>query len=315
MREKPLTALEYGGLRVCQDTEKTAGTDVPYHACYYYIEEDGHMVFLCRKEEKKEQKPVEKWLFEDRWGNYKQCRMPLDTDYIKRFMQIEVVIDEEVKGFSSDWRAYYQIRGQSVQKEQALEIIQRTDDFFWRNIEWGNTINRDYLYQTHFTNDWIVNNEGWCTPQGYIGQDAYTGKYLEEYTLVSQWIQYLAAFPFLNVMIGIASCYDYDKETGADFESHIDCGIWVHDDRVEFLGPESAKRQYRLYAKKFGNGVKRSALQEICIKENRSMLPKSLVVQWIEQYYSHEEIEKYPLDKEEVLDALHCLEKIHHRKF
>lgn len=118
------------------------------------------------------------------------------------------------------------VTGTKITKEQALEIIRRTDQFLgfpmgndrafsekvkktlkipegyseqakWLE-DWG------YIWTEYVVNDWICSDfidgaYGWCHPDGTIGYAYNIGKWPSVSEVLKEWETLAAAFPFLEV--------------------------------------------------------------------------------------------------------------------
>lgn len=171
-----------------------------------------------------------------------------------------------LKYFTNTRRPYYQMRGKPITKEQAMEVISRTDNYFRWNSEY---MPENFVYSTNFDSWWfdmnhIPSNYGWVHPNGNIGSNAITQKYptLAEY--VDEWCYYIKEFPFLDLIIAITDDNEYIPDD-AKFEDCITLGIWVHNNKVEFLNPKNALKQYKAYARKYENNP-RSYIPEHCLE-------------------------------------------------
>ena len=180
---------------------------------------------------------------------------------------VDLAFDEgTLKYFTNTRRPYYQMRGKPITKEQAMEVISRTDNYFRWNDEY---MPENFIYSTNFDSWWfdmnhIPSNYGWVHPNGNIGSNAITQKYptLAEY--VDEWCWYLKEFPFLDLIIAITDYNEYPPDD-AKFEDCVTLGIWVHDNKVEFLSPKNALKQYKAYARKYENNP-RSYIPEHCLE-------------------------------------------------
>lgn len=198
----------------------------------------------------------------------------LGTGEAEALGKIEIVVDPEISTYDTNVRRpYFRLRGKTVTREQAFEIIRRTDRFFEWDVDWKDLQKTDYAGSGgHFQNNWIMENfypryRGWCRPDGIIGINGITGKYPNMDEFVPAWLGYMCAFPWLELVVGITDCNEvlYDGWEGddgwwndepdqskfLDFYEHIDIGIWVHEGKLEFMSPERTRKVYREYEEKY----------------------------------------------------------------
>lgn len=168
------------------------------------------------------------------------------------------------------WPAMF-VRGTSISKEQAKEVIRRTDSFFadlwnltYQNSEvkklamqfgfveppnndyatmiasreaYGNWLEKwEYIQLDYIRNDWInsfyINGpHGWCRPNGNIDSVYNVGKWPSIESILSEWAAIAEAFPFLDLRATLC-----DKEyTEEGIQSLVD--IVVNDGCVRLAPP------------------------------------------------------------------------------
>jgi len=201
-----------------------------------------------------------------------------DTDFISkedydRYNQYEIIVSDDVECDYDVRRPYYRMRGKPVTKEQAFDIIRRTDCFFGCIDEISN--HEEFVGFCNFANYLINKNHyptgyGWVHVDGTIGTNGITGKYPELYEYLNEWFHCLLSFPYLDLVIAI-TCWNempeeawedldgdffnknlfeyegYDKE----FYDAVAMGIHVHDKTIEILGRADAVERYKEYASKY----------------------------------------------------------------
>lgn len=186
------------------------------------------------------------------------------------------------------------VTGTDVAKEQALEIIRRTDSFFaWQSgnnrgfideairilkmpvLETGQTPkefqeywkkqdawkNKWGLIETEYvTNSWISCSfiggpHGWCHPDGSIGYADNVGKWPSIEEIYDEWVRITAAFPFLELEVTLM-----DGEECEDFTEPV-VSMLIRNGVVELVNPKE-----RNLHKEFGR--KKEAVKDIaeCIK-------------------------------------------------
>ena len=111
------------------------------------------------------------------------------------------------------------VTGDTIETEQALEIIRRTDDVFVldRGTEEIHELLGPFNAQFHkrwgtildlqdVRNDWICSPyirgaHGWCRPSGEIGFFTNVGKWPTVQETFDDWTKILSAFPFLRINV------------------------------------------------------------------------------------------------------------------
>ena len=127
-----------------------------------------------------------------------------------KYNEYEIIIPDGLDYDGNVRRPYYRMRGKPVTKEQAFELIRRTDNFF-AGI---NEIRRsgDFVGCGYFDN-WLIHKNhyprgyGWVHTDGTIGTNAITQKYMVLYKFIAEWFQKLLKFPYLDLVIGI-TCWN-----------------------------------------------------------------------------------------------------------
>lgn len=153
-------------------------------------------------------------------------------------------------------RPYYRMRGKPVSEEQAFDIIRRTDNFFRIYID-NIKEHPDFVPCINFDNWVIMKNHismGWIHADGTIGVNGITQKYPEIETMLMEWIMFLLAFPYLDLVIGVTFCDEIPEyyDEFKTFEDTIAFGIYVHDNVVEILGKVDAVKKYKEYDGAYG---------------------------------------------------------------
>lgn len=199
----------------------------------------------------------------DNVGN--ECYI-VSREYMEKLKSIEVTFDEGTEDYDTVVRKpYYQMRGKRISEEQALEFIRQADSSF-RDYPCSegkpqlNSINIcSYLFTDFFSN-------GPVHPNGVVGMNGIMGKYPNFYELFEEFVSYAAEFPFLDFVLAV-SCWDeippeewdkiftdgYEKPSHfPNFTENLEIGVWVHDNKVEFLSPKNAAKKYKEYDKLYG---------------------------------------------------------------
>jgi hypothetical protein len=100
-----------------------------------------------------------------------------------KYDDIEIIIDKDMDQYDSiTRRPYYRLRGKPVSKEQAFEVIRRTDAIFRFDIKLPYA--SDYIRTCHIRNWWFNRNHfpsdmGWIHSDGTVGGNGITDKYPE----------------------------------------------------------------------------------------------------------------------------------------
>lgn len=187
---------------------------------------------------------------------------------------MKLVINDKImqgNSITSARRPYYQLRGKPVTEEQAFEIIRRTDVIFqmYEIDNYPDSFKEEYIGSFHCSNSWFGRPSGWVHPNGIIGINTHIGiKWPETSEFISEWDNYLNAFPFLNLIMAITWCDEYPPEYSElimsnqyekfkykpydNFLENIESGIWIHDNTLEFLDEQETIEVYKEYDAKYG---------------------------------------------------------------
>lgn len=207
-------------------------------------------------------------------------------------------------------RPYYRMRGKPVSKEQAFDIIRRTDNF----LKYIDEIHKqeEFVGNLNFDN-WLIHKNhypqgyGWIHTDGTVGVNAITQRWPKTEEFICEWFRYLNAFPYLDLIVALTDWneinpryymedngYDIDyeaKEYDENFYDGIAMGIYVHDNKIQILNKEDTVKKYREYDVLYG-------------KEREKFVPEYYGKNKIEQVnlaYLKKCIESYGLDAEEIL--------------
>lgn len=197
----------------------------------------------------------------------------IDKETYEKYLEYQIEIENDVKYSGLARRPYYRMRGKSVTKEQAFDIIRRTDMFFGDiYLSDGIRGHSDFVGSLNF-NNWLINRNhypmgyGWVHTDGTIGSNSITQKYPEMEEFIAEWFRYLMAFPYLDLVIAITNWdeippeawYDdtlrdsfYKEKYDEEFYKAIEIGIRVKDKTIQVLGPESTIKLYKEYEEKYG---------------------------------------------------------------
>ena len=206
------------------------------------------------------------------------------------------------------------MRGKPVTREQAFELIRRTDNFFAgiNEIRYsGEFVGCDYF------DNWLIHKNhyprgyGWVHTDGTIGTNAITQKYPELYEFVLEWFQKLFKFPYLDLVIGITCWNELPNALWKDLSNKAKCremelsdeiffsgvvlGIYIHDKTLEVLTPKKTIRKYKEYAKRYEKN------KEVYIPE---YYQENGIVQ-VDLPYARRCIEAYGLNADEILKDLY----------
>ena len=188
----------------------------------------------------------------------------LPKELFEKHSEIEIIIteDESINEIEGVRRPCYRMRGVPVTREQAFDLIRRTDNFFGFEIE---AIENDdeFIGCLNFDNWLITKNHypvgyGWIHTDGTVGTNGITQKFPTVNEFVEEWYNKLFAFPYLDLIIAVTlwdetpgSC---DKKSAWDknFKAAICLGIYVHDRKLEILNEDDALEKYKEYDKLYG---------------------------------------------------------------
>lgn len=185
----------------------------------------------------------------------------IPEEVYEKHSEIEIVIagDESVNLVRNVRRPYYRMRGVPVTREQAFDIIRRTDRFF----DYGSAVcnHKDYIGCMNFDN-WLIQKNhyptgyGWIHADGTIGTNATTQKYPTVREFIEEWYKLLYAFPYLDLIIAVTWWNEgpWGDETVSEEEfcKEVAVGIYVHDRKLEILNPSDAIAKYKEYNKRYG---------------------------------------------------------------
>lgn len=261
-----------------------------------------------------EQKDLDKYVEDFMLPIDHSCYFLSKAEY-EKYAKIEITLTDDIDDSIYDVRRpYFRLRGKSVSKEQAFEIIRRVDRFF-KNIE-HICDNCEFIYCLNFRSNIIPNTLfghtwGWIHTDGFVGVNDITYKYPEENEFITEWVKYLAEFPFLDIIIAITywdeiplevwekceddDCWDADDKYDKSFLRAIVCGIYVHDNKVELLNSTDARAKYIEYDALYGGQKARCSI-DYCRKNNVCEADLGYVRKCIEAYglNADEELAKLP---------------------
>lgn len=170
--------------------------------------------------------------------------------------------------------AYYKLRGVPVTKEEAFEIIRQTDKFFLYTV-YENIEECKFKQLCTFENNFMDKYNGgmyhgWIRPNGIIGGNSVTEKYVEFDNIIGELLLLKSEFTYLDMVVAISiweqvapeywdsyddeslSSEEFNKrwlleEYNQGFEDAIDILFWVHEDKIEVYQGEKAKQKYLEY--------------------------------------------------------------------
>lgn len=185
----------------------------------------------------------------------------IPKEVYEKHSEIEIVItgDESVNHVRNVRRPYYRMRGVPVTREQAFDIIRRTDNFF-REID---SIRKkdEFIGCINFDN-WLIEKNhlpqgyGWIHGDGTVGTNSITQKYPTVDEFIVEWYQKLLAFPYLDLIIAVTAWNegpDFDEVLSEEeFDREIQLGIYVHDRQLEILNRSETIAKYKEYDKRYG---------------------------------------------------------------
>lgn len=201
--------------------------------------------------------------YNDRSGN---TIYEIGKEYAKKLKSIEVTFDEGTEDYTGTRRPYYQLRGKPVSEEQAAEFIRRADDAF---VDCEYPKGKQPFYLINMRSDVFSDSSsnGLVHPNGIVGMNGIMGKYPDFYELFEEFVSMAMEFPFLDFVAAATfwnempaeewqklSDVNYEKPTYyPDFTECLAIGVWVHDNKVEFLSPENAAEKYTEYENLYGD--------------------------------------------------------------
>lgn len=186
-------------------------------------------------------------------------------DYICGENPIKMLVDDS---FDDYWcgtarRPYFQLRGKPVTREQAMEILIRTESL-WSWEFSGEITPPGYVLSSLCRNSCYNIPLNWRTcwvhPDGTIGQnDMFGFTWAEVNEIMCDFVPLVSAFPYLDFFVGV-SYYDehlpekenwyppeWEEYQKDGFSSLIRYGIWIHDKTIEIVNEDAARKLYREY--------------------------------------------------------------------
>lgn len=224
----------------------------------------------------------------------------IPEEVYEKHSEIEIVIagDESVNLVRNVRRPYYRMRGVPVTREQAFDIIRRTDRFF----DYVSAVcnHKDYIGCMNFDN-WLIQKNhyptgyGWIHADGTIGTNATTQKYPTVREFIEEWYKLLYAFPYLDLIIAVTWWNEgpWGDETVSEEEfcKEVAVGIYVHDRKLEILNPSDTIAKYTEYNKCYGTPPE---------KFEREYYERHKIEQ-VNPAYLRKRIEAYGLDADKML--------------
>lgn len=130
----------------------------------------------------------------------------LENDELQRLRTSRLFIEEPPGKYDSFVkRPYYRMRGKPVTKEQAFDVIRKSD----ASIVLNSRPSEEFINSTHFTNTRMEKSPfsmrfRWMHPNGIVGINYwFTYKWPEFLELLDDLLQYQSAFPFLDFTAAI----------------------------------------------------------------------------------------------------------------
>lgn len=185
----------------------------------------------------------------------------IPKEVYEKHSEIEIVIagDESVNLVRNIRRPYYRMRGVPVTREQAFDIIRRTDNFF---RETDSIRKREEFIGCINFDNWLIEKNhlpqgyGWIHVDGTVGTNSITQKYPTIDEFVEEWYQKLLAFPYLDLIIAVTAWNegpDFDEILSEEeFDREIRLGIYVHDRQLKILNRSETIAKYKEYDKRYG---------------------------------------------------------------
>ncbi|MCM1217834.1 MAG: hypothetical protein NC548_25360 [Lachnospiraceae bacterium] len=231
-----------------------------------------------------------------------------------KYNQYEFLIADDIGGHQGIVRRpYYRMRGKPVSREQAFDIIRRTDRFFALYMDEISS-HADYVGGYHFPN-WLIDRThfpggyGWIHADGTVGTNGITGTYPGLYELIGECFGFLRCFPYLDLVVAVSGLDEIPAECqnliGGDYErkmhefqtsderfcKEVAYGICIHDKTLEVIRPADAVKRYKKYASFYG-------------KDKEKYLPEYYSTYGIRQVdlpYLKKCIEAYGIDADEAI--------------
>lgn len=240
----------------------------------------------------------------------------IPKEVYEKYSAIEIVItgDDSVKYIENVRRPYYRMRGMPVTKDQAFDIIRRTDNFFSSYIDSIKYCD-NFIGCINFDNWLIMKNHspkgyGWIHADGTVGGNAITQKYPTITEFVFEWFHLLLAFPYLDLVVAVTYWDEIPPEIMGDdnerylfhtaaydekFCEAVEVGIYVHDKTIEILDKHDTLVKYKEYDKLYGN-PREKFISTYYEDNNIIQIDREYLIRCIESYglNATEELSKVP---------------------
>ena len=151
------------------------------------------------------------------------------------------------------------MRGRTITPEQALEVIRRCDSFFRSDFNFGQALqpSADTVSVQLLESDLFRSGNGWCLPNGRIGNDdiCHIKNPFEE-EILQDGIFLTEQFPFLDVFFLFWACEENELFTPGQLLMHgmpqPEFGVRFRHKRVEIYNPHSAWQTFCHFQKNWG---------------------------------------------------------------
>lgn len=241
----------------------------------------------------------------------------LEKELYDKYSEYDIVVtadEESIDSFGYVRRPYFRMRGKPITKEQAFDIIRRTDNLFDLEMK-SIRSHEDFISSINFNNFLFMKNHypdgfGWIHADGTVGINGITSKYPEVEEFIYELFIYLREFPYLDLFIAFTKwdevppdAYDdnFDikpfelEEFDDDFYDAIMFGIHVHDKSIKVINKRDARLKYKEYDRLYG-----SEREKFCARyymDNKiNQVDKEYLKRCIESYglNADEELSKVP---------------------
>lgn len=169
--------------------------------------------------------------------------------------KINIIIEKDLDFFISQYSyPAYWLRGKTLTREQALNIISNVDKIFYVK-------NKDYVETNMFSTDWFGEKTryGWCRPDGRVGLDATAVQNSTINTYIVDGINLLHHFPYVDLVFIVWGSYGeklFDDKLADMLSSkigdYIDFGVHIHDNTIEILNGNRAWKLFKKYNNLYG---------------------------------------------------------------
>lgn len=174
----------------------------------------------------------------------------LSGERVKTLNNMSISIDAEVENFKSKVKKpYCKIRGNRVTEEQAIKLLQRTDEFMIDKAY-------DFVELHNFQNQLLHHNiniplgKGWVHTDGTIGINTFVEDNIDIYNILLDAFSLAFWFKFLDMVIVITD-KEYTEDTESLENAIIEIGIKITNGDIDIVNGDKAADLYEKYTSQY----------------------------------------------------------------